>query len=1491
MGTASSSRIFKLVMVLLAVAVVGAGLYELHKYRKTAAVKKALAAGEAAYEARDYTNAATELGRYVAANKQDVPMLLKYADAQLKRRPQSRGAVTQAVAALDTILRLQPAHAEAADRLVTLFLGIGAPAEAEHAAEAWHRAAPESLAAQRLLARAYWANDKRAKAAETLDRLTKAHPEDYEAASLSVSFILAGEIPVPESTPASGTAPAGEVPSVSASAPSASADRLLATWDRCVAVLDEAVARNPKVAAARIVRASHTHRLARIFAAAGESQRAQENRERVLQDLAEAVRLESTNWEDVVQIAQLFVDVGRRSEANAQFDRAESLAPTEVDVYLVRCALAIDMNDAEGGAAVLDRAFKLPLGDKRYDLLAPAVELYAMANRPKDARARLDEARKPDTPAEVLRYLEGVVAFAEGNVADAMPKLEEALKLAGGNPRLVSAYLWLGRAYVASGNPRRAISPLKEYVRAAAQVGRSPATGQMALSQVYSELGRWEDAIKASTEARANPYAARSATLRSFQMQSLLSRPGGAKPDARKIEALYKELTERSDAVPKDVAVKIQLAQLTYFRGQLEEAVKILKSTRDELPETATTTTALVGILIDAGKHREAIEECTAAISSADKTQLPLFQAMLAEVYARQGDQEMARKTFTAAAEQATGSGRTLVRTQLAEWLARQQHVEEAREVLSRIVEEEPGNVAILNRLLALRPDPGKSSALVEQLRKAEGESGLNWRYWQAVGWLESDDWQDHRREIEANLNECLAKDPEFSEAALALTQRYRKAGEWELALGVSRKAFALDSQNVQLAVGVLEAAARLQRWSEVDQVLAALPAEALNRPEVRQFRIQQAFQRGDARGALALLEEQVKDGSDYVARLNLARVLSTSPEGAARARQLLAEAAAIKPEAPEVLAARVEFHVDRSEFKEALDLCGEAIARKPSADAYQLRARVYEAQRDLASAAADLHQVASLEGRAEEGYLAVGRMYYRQNRFQQAVESWEAGLKLVPGSYMLRGALAEARVSSGNKSEKEKGQTLLDELLRDLEEGLRERPKDEQLLNMRDELLLTRVESQLTSLDEAQFKLRKPEEITALLQESEGVCDRILARNPKSSFAYALLAQAAFVQEEQALRRGERTVAQRQRARGLDYLDRGVIANPQDPRLLVRQAQLLLEANPDRAVVAARSALELQPGSEASAILYASSLARAGRGNEAIAALSRFLERSDAREAFNARLALAEMSSAAKDFVRAEAVIKQAEAMVAGDKGRQAAVDLGRLGLLASQRQWESFVTMARECLAKNAGDVILMSRVGATLLESGDPIWAKTGVEFLEMVTRQRPDDPLAFSQLGIGHYRIGQLQEAAAAFEQGLKLDPDHLQLSNDLAWLMCEEQKKPEEAARRIAKAIETIEKGSGDPVVGSLWDTWGVIQYRLGKLDGSKQALEKCLGLGEELAESTRQSARFHLARTLATIDRERSAQLLRELLAIPKKDLRLSDADLTEAQALRDQLK
>ena len=96
----------------------------MHQWQKTARAVQALPLADAAYARQDYDEAASQYGRYVAVNGDDVEILLKYADAQLKRRPRSQSNTGQAVTAYRSVLRLDSHNLKAVQGLMELYLAI-----------------------------------------------------------------------------------------------------------------------------------------------------------------------------------------------------------------------------------------------------------------------------------------------------------------------------------------------------------------------------------------------------------------------------------------------------------------------------------------------------------------------------------------------------------------------------------------------------------------------------------------------------------------------------------------------------------------------------------------------------------------------------------------------------------------------------------------------------------------------------------------------------------------------------------------------------------------------------------------------------------------------------------------------------------------------------------------------------------------------------------------------------------------------------------------------------------------------------------------------------------------------------------------------------------------------------------------------------------------------------------------------------------------------
>jgi tetratricopeptide (TPR) repeat protein len=123
---------WKLAIVLvIGFVILGSIAFGLRQWQKANRAEKGLVLGNKAYDEQRWEDAAKDLGKYLSVERDDVPTLLKYADAQLKIRPSKRSNVQQAIEAYRAVLRADKNNYEAAIQLSKVYLMMGVAGEAE----------------------------------------------------------------------------------------------------------------------------------------------------------------------------------------------------------------------------------------------------------------------------------------------------------------------------------------------------------------------------------------------------------------------------------------------------------------------------------------------------------------------------------------------------------------------------------------------------------------------------------------------------------------------------------------------------------------------------------------------------------------------------------------------------------------------------------------------------------------------------------------------------------------------------------------------------------------------------------------------------------------------------------------------------------------------------------------------------------------------------------------------------------------------------------------------------------------------------------------------------------------------------------------------------------------------------------------------------------------------------------------------------------------
>ncbi|GAH47372.1 unnamed protein product, partial [marine sediment metagenome] len=168
------------IVLLIGLVVLGATAFGLRQWRRSGRAEQGLEAGIKAYNEHRYEEAAGNLGRYLAVVGDDVPILLKYADAHLNIRPLKRSNLQQAIAAYRTALREDKNNSEAVTKLTELYLVMGMPGEAELIAKNYLET-NQDLELRRMLAVALARQRKFDEAAAELKGIIAEHPEQILA--------------------------------------------------------------------------------------------------------------------------------------------------------------------------------------------------------------------------------------------------------------------------------------------------------------------------------------------------------------------------------------------------------------------------------------------------------------------------------------------------------------------------------------------------------------------------------------------------------------------------------------------------------------------------------------------------------------------------------------------------------------------------------------------------------------------------------------------------------------------------------------------------------------------------------------------------------------------------------------------------------------------------------------------------------------------------------------------------------------------------------------------------------------------------------------------------------------------------------------------------------------------------------------------------------------------------------------------------------------
>ena len=971
---------WKLAIVLvISLVVLGVSAFSLRQWRRANRAEKNLDLGNKAYDEHRWEDAAEYLGSYVALERDNVSVLLKYADAQLKIRPVKRSRIQQAIGAYRTVLRLDRENSEAAMQLTQLYLSLGTPGEAELVArrQLETKNAPRL---RRMLALALAGQREFKEAAEELKTIIKEHPEQILAYDTLGQLI--------EQRPEDFT----DKPS---------------QW------FDQAVQNNPTSALAYIIRAGFYRR--------------SQNLPKALDDLALAEKQDLSDPEVRLRLARELINSNCLEEAEVHLAALQKTSPDDENLWTTWADLALKSKSKEKMLKIAENGLK-ELSSQPWDFMPMATELFIRCGRLEDANDCISKMNEKDVSSSSVAFLRGLVAAEQGHLSDAVKYWRQSIE--SGN-KSVHVRLALSSALSRLGNTQSAIQQLRLLI----SENPSSFEGYLALAKLLAQTGNWAETEEYSLKAmKLAPKNQESILLYlQAQIQQISTSPGGRRTvSAQTLNSIQQQLSVLEKNAESPEQVKLLQFQLALQQDKLTEAEALIAQIKETKLPKVRIAMMEAELLTAQDKVDQAILKTSDAVMEFPKSvDLVRYLAILLD---RKGN----RKECEASIKEALDRNKEPVARRelgllLAQFYTRWNQKDKVYVFLNELARKLPDDIPVKRRLLLCQQvikDSEQAQRIVNDIKSIEGESGWQWRYEQAKLWFEMDNFKTRYPQILSLLQENMQANPNDRTSHLLLARTYERAGEMQLAISTYRELLSQSPDDLRVIIPAVAALYSQRQYDEAEQILNRASRKQLYHPELQRLQLQSYLRRGQLDSASEVLQDVlVNDPNNQAACLSLA-LLKIRQGDYDQASNLLDKLKILNPNSLPVTAAQIQLNIRQKKNTEALQAADEMVKNLNNASAYILRARTYATLGQKDKAVIDLNHAASIEPDNVEVWVSRSDFYRTIGQIKSASADIKEALDLDPNNPVLLKRAVPLFLASGDINLIRKGKALLDKAL-----------------------------------------------------------------------------------------------------------------------------------------------------------------------------------------------------------------------------------------------------------------------------------------------------------------------------------------------------------------------------------------------------------------------------------------------------------------------------
>jgi tetratricopeptide (TPR) repeat protein len=985
------------VVLVISLVVLGISAFGLRQWRRTNRAEQSFILGNKAYDEHRWEDAAEHLGKYIALERDDVSILLKYADAQLKVRPTKLSRIQQAMGAYRTVLRLDRENAEAAMKLTEIYLSVGSPGEAELIARR-QLETKEEPELRRMLALALAGQRKFEEAAEELKAIIKEHPEQVSAYETLGQLI--------EQRPEDFK----DLPS---------------QW------FDQAVEKNPSSALAYIIRAGFYRRSEDLAAA--------------LDDLAQAEKQDLSDSAVRLRLAQELISLNVLDRAEVHLAVVQEISPNDKDLWTTWAQLALRLQSKKKMQEVAETGLR-ELSSQPWDFMSLAAELFIRCGKLEDANDCISKMYEKDISSASVAFLQGLVAAEQGHLSDAVKYWRRSME--SGN-KSIHVRLALASALSHLGNTQSAIQQLQTLI----SENPDSSEGYLALAKLLAQTGNWaETADYAARAVQLSPGNQESVLLHlQAQIQLLSATPSDQEAvDMQVWNNIQQQLYVLEKNAKSIGEVKLFQFQLALQRDKLTEAESLIA----QLGETNLSKVRIVMAEAELLTAQEKIDQAIMRLNEAVKefpesVDLVRYLAILLD---RKGSQKECEACVKDALERI---GEPIARRELclllAQFYTRWRQMDSIYVLLNELAQKLPDDILLKRRLLLCERvinDPEQAQRIVDDIKSIEGESGWQWRYEQAKLWFAMGDFKNRYPQILSLLQKNMQANPNDQTSHLLLARTYERAGEMRLAISTYREILSQSPDDLRVIIPVVAALYSQRQYDEAEQVLNRASRENLYHPELQRLQLQSYLRRGQLDSASELLQDVlVNDPNNQAACLSLA-LLKIQQGDYELASNLLDKLKNLSPNSLPVTAAQIQLNIRQDKRSEALRISDEMVKNLDNAAAYILRARTYATMGQTDEAVKDLDRAVSIEPDNIEVWVSRSDFYRSMGQFKNASADIKRALSLDPDNLQLHKRAIPLFLASGDPDMIKEGKALL-------EKAVESNPEDTQfrLLKARSEL------------------------------------------------------------------------------------------------------------------------------------------------------------------------------------------------------------------------------------------------------------------------------------------------------------------------------------------------------------------------------------------------------------------------------------------------------